>query len=268
MTKYRPARSSVKTRDAAMYRANPIRRKLQKAPRALPATMQSQLKSILAGKNKDSNIISRIASAITGTNVSCLSSATDFTYATSLTGLLDTNQDECLIKHINIKQNLRNFKTVHTASAGVRDCFIRTIIVWYNKAQTVADVDGGLPPVTEFLTGDSLHAMYKLPADNAGRWVILYDKTDNMGTNIAGYAILQNDVFSKGDSLQRDIKIKVDKRMSFAKSAGFAGGHYDSDVEGGLVDKGLICMYTLVDTGAQTASGLYASNGTSLSYVG
>jgi len=235
---------------AAITRCIPRRRVARSyVPRTITPQMNRQLKGLIAAKHRDAADVARNTAFLTGTKLSCLSSSTDFATAASGTGLLDTDGDEVLVNSVRLAGFITNEASVLVNQANVADTLVRFLIVWFNKPLRVADASGTLPPISEVLMTDSLASLPVTSASNGGRFVIVSDRTFNMGinlhqdVNIGGYAR------SVGQTMQRfDYTVKIDKRIKFvanASSGANAGGTYDSDVLVGRVSSGLLVLYTM-----------------------
>lgn len=228
-----------------------------------------QVKALIQGKKRDAADVSRATNPQTSTTISCLTSSTDFAVAASGTGLLDMDGDKCLINTLTIRQAFTNTMLAAATFGTANAMMVRTIIVWFYKPLQVPSAAGTLPPITEVLVTDSVGSLYVPDTANAGRFTVLYDKTDNLGRNLAvtGAATYTNT--SGNNKIDREIKLKIDKSCSFSANAqsGTPAGSYDSDVAPGRISKGLLCLYTVV-SGAPASGTLAVANSTRLNYTG
>ena len=248
-------------RDTGAYRAEPARRQArrplgplhlgirQAAPTAGSISLQRQVRALVASKRRDAADVDR-STTITLTNLSCLTSSTNYSTAASSTGLLDMDGDECLINSVRLKGGFTIVAALLENQISVSDCMVRIIVVWYNKPLLIASAAGTIPPITEVLVADNMVSLPVTAAANGGRFVILSDRTWNMGMNLHQSATAGGYVRDSGRHRQVfDYTVKVDKRIKFvapsASGASTSGGHYDSDVPAGRVDRGLLCMYVM-----------------------
>jgi len=239
------------------------------APKPKSAYLDRQIKALIAGKRKDAADVVRTTADQKATTVSCLTSTTDFSTAASGTGLLDHDGDECLINGVKISQTLTSYCIEDVTPVGLTDALVRTIIVYFKKPLLVASAAGTLPPVTEVLVSDSVASLVVPPTQNAGRFVVLYDKTDNLHQNSVAVAATGAYPRNNGaNRISRQFYVKIDKKVHYKVAAvsGTPAGHYDSDVDPGQVDAGLICMYTLVS--GYSSGQLNLTNTTRLNYTG
>lgn len=218
-------------------------------PRSKPGAFVRQLKALVAGKKKDATDVARDTAAQSATTVSCLSSTTNFATAASGTGLFDMDGDEALINFVRIKQRISVACLEDTTPVALPGgMMMRTLVVYFKKPLLVASAAGTLPPITEVLVTDSAHALTVPDTQNSGRFNILYDKCDILGTNTVGAAAAGANPRINGVTLiEREFIVKVDKKSHFkvAGVSGTASGHYDSDVGPGQVDAGLLIMYCI-----------------------
>jgi len=147
-----------------------------------------QVKALVAGKKKDAADVVRSTVNQTATTISCLTSSTDFATAASGTGLLDMDGDSALINTVRILQRIQLTCIEDLTPVGLSDAQYRTIIVWFYKPLLVASAAGTLPPITEVLVSDNLISLVVQDTANAGRFKILYDQTDKLGTNTVAVA--------------------------------------------------------------------------------
>lgn len=239
-------------------------------PKPKPNAFLKQVKALVAGKRKDATDVNRDTADQSSTTISCLTSSTDFATAASGTGLLDMDGDQALINGLTLNQSLALTCLEDLTPVGLGSAFVRTLIVYFKKPLLVASAAGTLPPITEVLVADSVASLFVPDTQNAGRFVVIYDKTDNLGTNtVSAAASGANPRVNGTNALIRRIYVKIDKNCHF-KVAGVSGtpsGHYDSDVQPGQVDAGLLIMYTQVTNGA-TAGTITVLNRTRLNYTG
>lgn len=210
-----------------------------------------QLKALVASKKKEGADVTRNTATQVTTTIACLTSSTGFGTAASGTGLLDADADEVLINHVTVSSHIYNAATVDLDPSANVDAIMRKIYVWFNKPLLVASAAGTLPPITEVLTSDAVDALYVTQAANGGRFQVLSDKTWNLGTNsFASTAGLASRVSGKNNLFLR-YKVKVNKMCKYntPSVSGTPGGHYDSDIAPGRIDKGLLICYTLVAGG-------------------
>jgi len=234
-------------------------------------TLMRKVRALVHGKSKDAADVTRQTAAIAATTIACLTSTTDFATAASGTGLLDMDGDSALINHVRIQQRLDNLGVVNLDPTGDgADVLIRTLIVWFKKPLLVASAAGTLPPITEVLVTDDTSSLPVPDTQNAGRFSILYDKTDNVGVNSVAVAATGAYPRINGkNTVTRDFTVKINKSCHF-RTAGVSGapsGHYDSDVTQGQIDNGLLIMYTL-HRNSTTNGAVTVTNFTRLNYTG
>jgi len=211
-----------------------------------------QVKALVAGKKKDAADVVRSTVNQTATTISCLTSSTDFATAASGTGLLDMDGDSALINTVRILQRIQLTCIEDLTPVGLSDAQYRTIIVWFYKPLLVASAAGTLPPITEVLVSDNLISLVVQDTANAGRFKILYDQTDKLGTNTVAVAASGADARLNGPiTINREFVVPVAKTCHFKAPvlSGTASGQYDDNVSAGQVDKGLLVMYTLQSGG-------------------
>lgn len=227
-------------------------------PRAKPGAFVRQLRALVAGKKKDAADVARDTAAQAATTVSCLTSTTNFATAASGTGLIDMDGDEALLNKVTFRQRISVEALLDATPVALPGgMMIRTLVVYFKKPLLVASAAGTLPPITEVLVSDTAHSLVVPDTQNAGRFVILYDKTDVLGNNTVGTAAGGLDPRVNGATLiQREFDVKVERKCHF-RSAGVSGtpsGHYDSDVSPGQVDAGLLILYTIPFQGGTTGT--------------
>lgn len=259
---------SDRVADARANAFQALRSKGAKAKRSVSKpSFVRQLKALVASKKKDAADVSRNTDPQTTTTLQCLTSTTNFATAASGTGLLDLDGDECLINSVQIRCNFSNATTVLLDPTATRASMVRNIVVWFNKPLLVASAAGTLPPITEVLVTDSFDSLYVTPAANGGRFVVLSDKTFNLGINtVASTGGLASRV--EGTTTRPfTYFVKVNKMCKFKANSvsGTPAGHYDSDVAAGQIDRGLLVMYTMVISSGAT---LNIHNNTRLNYTG
>lgn len=215
-------------------------------------TLDQQVKALIAGKKRDAADVDRTTAGQAATTLSCLTSTTDFAVATSGTGLLDCDADEVLINNVRIKGILSNPAVLDLDAVGSTAVWVRQLVVWFYKPLLIASAAGTLPPITEVLVTDVISSLFVTDAANGGRFRVLSDKKWCMGDNTFQAATAVGHARVTGRSVQFcDYVVKVGKKCRFAApsaSGSTAGGHYDSDVAAGRVDRGLLVLYTQVAT--------------------
>jgi len=218
------------------------------APRQL--ALNKQVRALIAAKKRDAADVTRSTASLTVTTLACATSSTNFATAASGTGLLDMDGDECMVNSIRLKGALQNPATLDLDPASNVDTVIRKLVVWFNKPLLVASAAGTLPPITEVLISDTIDSLPVTAAANGGRFVILSDRKWNLGINSYQATTAVGHARVQGKTLQYyDYTVKVGKMIKFktpAQSGSAAGGHYDTDVAAGQVDRGLIVIYTQV----------------------
>lgn len=239
-------------------------------PKPKPNAFVRQLRALVAGKKKDAADVTRTTAAQTSTTISCLTSATDFATAASGTGLLDMDGDEALLNSVRIRQFIELECVEDVTPVGISDAMYRTIIVYFMKPLLVASAAGTLPPITEILVSDAVSSLYVPDTQNAGRFVVLYDNTKVMGTNTV--AVAATGAYPRVNGRTTSIEefvVKIDKKAHFKANAvsGAPAGHYDSDVSPGQIDRGLLIMYTIVNTGGGAGT-INMNANTRLNYTG
>lgn len=238
-------------------------------PKPKPGAFARQLRALVSGKKKDATDVTRNTAGQAATTISCLTSSTAFATAASGTGLLDMDGDSALINSVHISQRLQNTTAEDLDPTGSTDLMVRTMIVWFKKPLLVASAAGTLPPVTEVLVADDLFSLVVPSTQNAGRFIVIYDKVDNLGQNSVAAAATgaYPRIGGTRNLVRRDFFVPVGKNCHF-KSPGVSGtpsGHYDSDVSPGQVDTGLLVLYTLVYSGNGTCG---VQNITRVNYTG
>lgn len=206
-----------------------------------------QLKALVASKKKDAADVTRTTSGATVTTLSVLTSSTAFATAASGTGLLDCDADEVLINNVRIKGVFSQPALLDVDPASITDSCVRKLLVWFNKPLLVASAAGTIPPITEVLVADTIESLPVTDAANGGRFKVLSDKKWWLGSNTYQAATAAGHARVSGKSaIYFDYKVKVNKMTRFAAPSvsGTPGGHYDSDVIPGRVDKGLLVLYT------------------------
>lgn len=235
------------------------------------AALDKQLRALIASKKREAADVGRSVSGSAATRISCLTSSTAENTAASGTGLLDMDGDSCLINYVRLKGNLYNGAVLDVDPATARDVQVRKIVVWFNKPLLVASAAGTLPPITEVLITDAIDSLYVTAAANGGRFTVLSDRKWNLGTNTYQSASSGGHARVSGhNSYSYDYIVKVGKMCKFAASSvaggATAGGHYDSDVAAGRIDKGLLMMYTIMTA---VSPSVYDENqNTRLNYTG
>lgn len=228
-----------------------------KSRKSMPsASLMKQVKALIASKKKDAADVTRSDATLSSTKISCLTSSTDFATAASGTGLLDMTGDEALINSVRLRGAIRIQCGGTSDPANDYAATVRKIVVWFNKPLLVASAAGTLPPVTEVLTGSTVYSLPVPDASNGGRFKILSDRTIKMGA--FGHEDTAGLTWIEAPTVKHwDYTVKVGKMCKFkapSDAGSTAGGHYDSDVSAGQVNTGLLCQYTLVDTGSQTVN--------------
>lgn len=241
-------------------------------PRMRASTLETQVRALIASKKREAADVTRTtASLAAGTTISCLTSSTNFATAASGTGLLDMDGDECQINHVRMKGQFVNGAVLDLDPVGDCDTIVRKMVVWFNKPLLVASAAGTLPPITEVLIADTIDSLPVTDAANGGRFVILSDKKWNIGTNTYQAVTAVGHARVSGRTSQfYDYVVKVNKRCKFAgvsQSGSNPGGHYDSDVTPGRVDRGLLVCYTQT-SGVATGFNASEVSATRLNYTG
>jgi len=220
-------------------------------------SFNKQLRALIAGKKKDAQDVSRDRTGVSTTASACLTVSDTFSTGVATAGIIAADADSVLINNVRLKGFHENPATEDINNLGHRDTFVRHLLVWFYKPKLVASSAGTLPPITEVLVSDDLHSLPVVAQQNAGRFVVLSDRTWNLGvntfTNVSGTGVVVN----TGRSKQYfDYTVKVGKTCHFVQNAdsdGPLGGHYDSDVEPGQVSRGLLVLYSQVASGATVA---------------
>lgn len=213
-------------------------------------TLDQQVKALIAAKKREAADVTRATASQSATTLAVLTSTTDFATAASGTGLLDFDGDECLINHVRIKGILSNPAVLDLDAVGSTAVWVRMLVVWFYKPLLIASAAGTIPPITEVLITDAIASMPVTDAANGGRFRILADRKYCLGDNTYQAATAVGHARVTGRSVQFcDFTVKINKKTRFAApaaSGSTAGGHYDSDVAAGRVDRGLLVMYTQV----------------------
>lgn len=259
-SRVRMARMNVLRGNVAMFNRAPARQ----------LALDKQVRALIASKRKEAADVTRTNLAFTTTLLSCLTSSTDFATAASGTGLLDCDADEVLINTVRIKGRVENRAVLDLDPVGDTDLTVRKLVVWFNKPLLVASAAGTLPPITEVLVTDAIESMFVTAAANGGRFVVLSDKKWNLGNNTYQAVTAVGHARVSGRNTQfYDYVVKVGKKVKFVTpslSGTNAGGHYDSDVTAGRIDRGLLVMYTMFQSvGAAIAAD---TSTTRLNYTG
>lgn len=236
------------------------------------SSFRQQLKALVASKKRDAPDVTRNSNPLTTTVLSCLTSSTDFATAASATGILDMVGDSAMINDVHIISNLTNTCLEDVTPVGLADIMYRLIAVWFYKPLLVGSAAGTIPPITEVLVTDSVFSDIVQDTANAGRFKILYDKTYNMGTNTVAVAATGAYPRINGTINRKlDITIPIKKQIHFATSvnpiSGVNGGHYDSDVTAGRVDRGLLILYQ-IPYAAGTGGTLISNMTTRVNFTG
>lgn len=248
----------------------PIKKRMAAARQVTKPSFVRQMKALIASKKKEAADVNHSISPATATTISCLTSSTDFATAASGTGLLDADADEILVNNVRIKGSIVNQAILDLDPTGQADALVRHLIVWFNKPLLVASAAGTLPPITEVLISDSIFALPVTQAANGGRFQILSNKLYNLGTNTFQAATALGHARASGQTHQLvDYRVKVNKMIKYAAPSvsGTPGGHYDSDVIPGRIDRGLLVMYTMYNATALTQT-IVSSINTRLNYTG
>lgn len=245
--------ASAGTKRGASYTAKRFPRAYAKpvASRRSKPSLSTRVRALIAGKTKDSITTVRTAAHNGTTQVSCLTSNTDFAAATL--GLLVGDADTAMLNSVTVRERFTLTCLEDLTPVGLSECIIRTLIIWYYKPLLVASAAGTMPPVTEVLESDSIESLYVSETRNSGRFTVLLDKSVNLGCNTVAVAASGADARVNGQNVHfLEYTLPINKTIHFKESpeadagaASNAGGHYDSDNAAGQVDKGLLVMYTL-----------------------
>lgn len=258
----------------ADYRANTYQAFRSKGIKARKAVSKPsfvrQLKALVASKKREAADVARTFTVTAATTkLECLTSTTSDATAASGTGLFDCDADEVLINHVRIKGRWTLDAEVDADLTGWHETYGRKLVVWFNKPLLVASTGGTMPPITEVLIADTIESLPVTAAANGGRFTILSDKKWNLGNN-AILSAAAHDSHQSGVNLQYfDYTVKVNKVCKFkaAMASGGAGGHYDSDVAAGQVDRGLLVCYTMAKQ-PTNGDGPVCTCATRLNYTG
>jgi len=243
------------------------------AVRSKPAAQTSlmrQVKALIASKKRDASDVARDSATFTATTVSCLTSGTAFATAADGNGIVIIDGDECMINSVRIRALLELQCLEDVTPVGLSDVLFRQILIWFNKPKLQPSAAGTLPPITEILVTDALESEYVTETNNAGSFVVLSDKTWNMGTNTVAVAATGAYPRSTGASSRIiDYMVKIGKRQHYRTTAtsSSGAGNYDSDNAIGQVDKGLLCLYQLHQNAAASGT-LVITQNTRLNYTG
>lgn len=214
------------------------------------APMYKQIRGLLAAKTRD-NDTNRNVSGIASNAIYyyCPTSGGALGFAPSGSGLLDVDADEVLINTIRFRGVITHPAVAVADRTNAVDSMVRRIVVWYNKPLLIADSSGTLPPITEIMPAGAVHSMLYNNASNGGRFVILSDRTWNLGTNLLSANTAAGTHSVDGNNTKMyDYTVKVGRKVKFvtaSASGATAGGHYDSDVSAGRVSAGLMVVYTI-----------------------
>jgi len=269
---YRTRGSALPTRVRARARMAVARSVPMYRSPARQLSINKQVRALIAAKKREAADVARGFTSTTGSTLSCLTSSTGFSTAASGTGLLDMDGDSCLINSVRLKGFIENPAVLDLDPVGNEDLYCRKLVVWFNKPLLVASAAGTLPPITEVLEFDTIHSQFVTAAANGGRFVVLSDKKWNLGTNTFQAATAVGHARVNGANRKYyDYIVSVGKQVKFkapAQSGSTAGGHYDSDVAGGQIDRGLLVLYTqFASSGGNPATGTDTCS-TRLNYTG
>lgn len=234
---------------AARSRISEVRASFRR-PAAGGLSLDRQVKALIQSKKRDAADVTRTTAGQSSTTLACLTSSTNFATAASGTGLLDFDGDQCMINSVRLKGFFSLPAVLDLDPVGNFDTTVRKLVVWFYKPLLVASAAGTLPSITEVLVTDAIESLPVTAAANGGRFVILSDKKWNLGTNTYQAATAVGHSRCTGKSSQfYDYTVDVAKQCKFAAPSvsGAGGGHYDSDVAAGRVDRGLLVCYTQVN---------------------
>jgi len=191
-----------------------------------------------------STVAAYAAAAITTTTVGCITSSTTVATAVSSSGLISVAADSAQLNFLL----LRGFVTVAESTAQTFGV-VRLLVVNYIRPATQPSAAGTLPLVTDCLESDSVYSLPLSDAANSGRFRILHDSTFNVGRNAYPTTTgVDTSVFGlQTVNINRVVRLGVQQHyvISPSVSTNALGGHFDSDVSGGLVNRNLVCLYVL-----------------------
>lgn len=258
-------RSSVKAQPKRFAKAQPAFIK--------GSSLAKQVKALISGKRKDATDVLRTWNTEV-TAISCLTSSTDFATAPAGSGLLGAESDNVLINSVRIGGNIRNTTesqgAVNSVAQNSAQKTVRILVVYFAKPLLVASSAGTLPPITEVLVTDAVDSLPIQSTRNAGRFTILSDRRFNVGINVTSSTTAG---FTSGKTNHAlDYFVKVNKKCHFfvppSPASTEQGGHYDSDINTGRVDKGLLCMYILATADTPVTGILIGDLSTRLNFTG
>lgn len=249
--KYRTRSTGAPKLTRTRARARLARQRAMPVPRR-SITLEKQVRALVASKRKETADVDRFAASWSATYSACMTSSTVLGTAASGTGLIDCDADEVLVNSIHLRGALLFPAILDLDPVGDHNMIVRKIIVFFNKPLLVPSAAGTLPPITEVLQTDDVNSLYVTAAANGGRFTVLSDRLFDLGSNTyqAVTAVGHSRCYGK-NYYPFDYTVKVGKMMKFkapSQSGSALGGHYDSDVPAGMVDRGLIVMYNLIRT--------------------
>lgn len=234
---------------------------------AVTKTWKSKVDKLLSGHRKDApDILRHNAYLVPGTTVSYCLTSSDTTQngtgassncrAQQTTGLLSGDADQATINSVRISGNF-DVRCLHAANTnGFNDAKARTIVVWFDKAATLATAGAGCPIIDEIMSTTFFQEFQPTYGQNkaySNSYKILWDHVWDLGMcaldTTSFSSIVTEPTYAKFDKT-----IVINKNVKFIKPATdtLPGGHYDSDVPEGQISKGLLMMYTWQVGGTQT----------------
>lgn len=221
-------------------------------------SINKQIRALIAAKKRDAADVSLDRSAFSTTASGCLTANGGMSGAAAYNqGILACDADEVLLNSVRLKGYHELPALLDVNPDGNRDSYVRLLLVWFYKPLLVASPGGTLPPITEVLVTDELHALPVTSAANGGRFVVLSDRMWNLGTNTYQSTTAVGSAINTGKSKQYfDYTVKVGKTVKYKDAStptGAIGGHYSTTITGGQVDRGLLVLYSQVFIGATNA---------------
>jgi len=218
---------------------------------ARSTAMVKQVKGLLAAKTRDAADVNLGITAYQQVLVPiCVTSSSGINAAPYGSGLLQTDADEVLLNSVRIR-GLFSLPAVLVLDPTAHfSAKVRRLFVWFIKPLQVATAAGAnLPPLTEVLVATSIEGMHIADATNGGRFVVLSDRTWDLGANTFQSVLAEGSARVNGRiGIVYDYTVKIGRKTAFkapsTPGAG-AGGHYDSANATGQTSTGLLMMYTL-----------------------
>jgi len=217
------------------------------------------VRGLIQGDTKQSIMSSHIAVANLTRDINMtVNDDAGISLAPSTVGKIFTSSDSALIKFVEIRGKYF-VSALATTSGGLPALInhsVRRLIVWFYKPIDPATAGGSMPLITEVLETNAITSQYVSSTANAGRFVVLSDKTYVLGTNV--YIAAANTMKENGKiQVNFEEKVIVNKSQHYVEPPGSAvapggAGHYSTNSDEGQVSRGLLVMYHVVEGDAGT----------------